>query len=910
LTTVSPHPLDALRLADPDTYVWVKGKVELMVPPPGASALRLLADQTIWGLSVETAMGTALARGILDLLPCSAMPRLHRYVQMVRRASDTGITLGRIVAEFSAAVVSAGEPLTRQFETTMAVMLGKGTYALRAPFEVLRELLQAGDLVSAAAYLDLLDAAFRKDLTYNQSLQLVYLLPKSVRRLAARRRHFQIEQLTAVVTVNLRLVDAYLEGLAKGAALLDKGALRRFVSQAMERFERKAELGIKFLSLSSKVGQDACLALQRAVPLVHVNGQLSRYLQARLGYSVRLEPLSGLGGLAAEIAWVCSDGQSIYLPDEVERFDRRRRNIGFYKFLVRLEAALFECRTFDFDLERAADVHPGFSEKMPLAMPLRRIDGMCDGEQFVRAFPLPLLAGDLFTLYEHARLGAFLRKQYPGLMRQTQPLLDAEARVCIQANASHLLAPVALHLLLSRQAPFSTDPSTADLQRELIALFDPSMASPLGVETSAFRACLAYARSSRWYAGSQGRYRPFRFPHDRRLRWELVSRAMSVHDRSAALIQQRLEEQGLTVYRSELRNRLADQQGRLSAEDVTALVLSRCAAARQPGTPVHLSSRQLDKLLQLSGLERPPTAEAPGDAYRYPEWDNTVQDYLFDHTRVRESEIPVQNGAERYQRILQRHGGLVSRMRHAFALLKPEGITMLRQWPEGDAVDYRALLDYVMDRRAGRMPSERLFIKRLKQERDVAVVVLVDLSRSTANPAAGGNASVLDVTKEALVLFCEALQVVGDSYAIAGFSGTGRHSVDYYHIKRVEEPLSDAVRSRISYLSPQRSTRMGAAVRHATALLGEVQRRVRLLIVISDGFPNDLGYKADYAIADTRRAVSEARASNFHVKAITVNIGSDPGLDALYGRVHHHVIENVRDLPDKLLRLYGTLTRF
>jgi nitric oxide reductase activation protein len=248
-------------------------------------------------------------------------------------------------------------------------------------------------------------------------------------------------------------------------------------------------------------------------------------------------------------------------------------------------------------------------------------------------------------------------------------------------------------------------------------------------------------------------------------------------------------------------------------------------------------------------------------------------------------------------------------MRRAFELLKPEGMALLRQWPEGDAFDYRALIDFVIDRRAGRIPSQRLYIKRLKSLRDVAVLLLVDLSRSTANPAEGRQATVLAVAKEALVLFCEALQVSGDRYAIAGFSGTGRHNVDYFRIKDFDEPLSPTVQARISALTPQRSTRMGAAVRHAAEQLNRISSRVRLLIVLSDGFPNDLGYKSDYAIADTGRAVQEARAKNFHVKAITVNIGSDPRLDELYGRVHHQVIGDVTELPDKLLRWYGILTR-
>jgi nitric oxide reductase activation protein len=315
-------------------------------------------------------------------------------------------------------------------------------------------------------------------------------------------------------------------------------------------------------------------------------------------------------------------------------------------------------------------------------------------------------------------------------------------------------------------------------------------------------------------------------------------------------------------------------------------------------------------LLAAAGVAPAAVGADEGSAVRYPEWDHQLHDYLQDHVRVQPALVADSDNGDFYRSMLTRHWGLVTRMRRAFELLKPEGLVLLRQWPEGDAFDHRALIDFAIDRRAGRIPSDRLFIKRLKQDRDVAVLLLVDLSRSTANPVAGGGkTTVLEVAKAALVLFCEALQVVGDTYAIAGFSGTGRHSVDYFAIKDFREPLSPAVRARISGLRPQRSTRMGAAIRHATARLALVPSRVRLLILVSDGFPNDLDYKGAYAIADTRRAAQEARARQVHVKAITVNIGSDPRLDALYGRTHHHVISDVLDLPDKLLRLYGLLTR-
>ena len=155
------------------------------------------------------------------------------------------------------------------------------------------------------------------------------------------------------------------------------------------------------------------------------------------------------------------------------------------------------------------------------------------------------------------------------------------------------------------------------------------------------------------------------------------------------------------------------------------------------------------------------------------------------------------------------------RIRHSFELLKPEGLKLYRKWIEGDEFDYRALLDYAVERKAGRTPSERLYIKRMKELRDVAVLLLVDLSRSTSTAVAGSSSRVIDVEKEAIVLFSQALEVVGDTYAVVGFSGTGRLGVDYFRIKDFEQPMSQSLHQRIAAMTPRRNTRMGAAIRHA-----------------------------------------------------------------------------------------------
>jgi nitric oxide reductase activation protein len=133
--------------------------------------------------------------------------------------------------------------------------------------------------------------------------------------------------------------------------------------------------------------------------------------------------------------------------------------------------------------------------------------------------------------------------------------------------------------------------------------------------------------------------------------------------------------------------------------------------------------------------------------------------------------------------------------------------------------------------------------------------------------------------------------------------------VDFFRIKDFDETLSARVKGTLGALTPQRSTRMGAAVRRATLELMAQESRVRLLLLIGDGFPNDTEYKGDYAVQDTRQAIAEARSRSIITQAITVNLPASPQLDDLYGPVRHTVISDVNELPDKLLRLYGTLTR-
>jgi len=916
-------PLKHLAIADPDLAGSVQTLLEQKPSPVSPADTALLVNETLWALSEEISFGQAVARGYAELSGEVEDQKIECYRDLVRRFGRQGPTLGRIMATHLVPVCKHGDDrLPSLFLKTFEVMLTKGTYTLKDPLIALSELLKKGDLESAAAYLKLLGDTFAGDMSYVQSQHFAYILPRAVQAFPLSRRVWQIEQLRRLIRADFRLADAFLDGIEKGLNLLSKADLNRFVSLGLDKLSQNRKLAAKFLSLESRLGLDKFADLQVTVPLSQVQPQLNRYLRARTGLAVAVRPLSDLPDVLlksnGQKTLACSDGKFIYLPSEISEFPEKAENIKLYKCLAKLEAGLYELGTFDFDLEKALVRCQSIAD---YGLRIADLNGLSDLERFFSLFPVPALAADLFTVFEHSRTRVLLGRRYPGLVRQTLPVLQQEAvRIFEAGQSANAVSVLYLRLALDFkvQKDFDIDQDVADYAAGCAALFQKALADDHTVETCAALVNATYAEVEKLLLkDSEAQrpeeiYNPVQTPFGRRLRPDLFFAAYRKFDQIAGALKDRLAQKDITVYKSDVRRKLIDQNGTIDLDDLKALILSpennRQPDVRRAETAVDLSWLDLTKLLGAAGITPQVDYNFSGPVFRYPEWDCNLHDYLSAHVRVLDRSIPVCEG-NFYDKTLKRHQGLVRSIRYAFELLKPEGLVRLRQWIEGDEFDYRALIDFAIDKKAGKIPSDRLYIKRIKQTRDVAVLLLVDLSRSTANTVSGSQATVLDVEKEAIVLFCEALEVLGDNYAIAGFSGTGRLGVDYFRIKDFAQKMDDDVKQRINAMAPQRSTRMGAAIRHAAGQLEKVSAKVRLLILLGDGFPNDVDYKQGYAISDTGKAIFEARSKNIYAHAITVNMASDPKLDDLYGNVRHNVISDVRELPDKLLRIYGGLTK-
>jgi len=288
----------------------------------------------------------------------------------------------------------------------------------------------------------------------------------------------------------------------------------------------------------------------------------------------------------------------------------------------------------------------------------------------------------------------------------------------------------------------------------------------------------------------------------------------------------------------------------------------------------------------------------------YPEWDYTRKVYLPNHCRVLAARASEQG--ETWEADEEAHRR-IRRVRRQFEALRPKH-EILRAQPDGEELDIDALVRARSDLLSGGSGSERVHLASRRQAHDLAVTLLVDVSLST--DAWVDNRRVLDVEKEALMVLAHGLAACGDSHSILTFTSRRRSWVRVETVKDFDEPMNQAVVRRISALKPGYYTRIGAGIRHATAKLAERPNRQKLLLVLTDGKPNDVDYyEGRFGIEDTRRAVMEARRTGVSVFGVTVDREAQSYFPTLFGRGGYAIVGQVAKLPSALPAIYRHLVR-
>ena len=651
---------------------------------------------------------------------------------------------------------------------------------------------------------------------------------------------------------NSEMAYQFASHAPRALALMDIEGTRLWLLRAMDIYDQKglypgsaAFEGIEEFAREYRISH-------RSVSIDEVRPVLERFIRGLSGRDLKLE--------VGERSY--TDTQILYLPARINRFDAREKNYQLYK----ATAVYLWAQSWFGTFRRPTPDSPHLVQQIA-AIAKQHAD------QHGRALKL-------FNLLETVRLSACIRREFPGLSREmlaldaTPPIHDATWK-----NFTDRLE--------------TPDATVADTLEATAALYPLQMPWP----------------DALLYQGDLD-LEAARLTADARIETEKSKLQQALSELLAANGEQEPGNSSFEI----AENDGETGPGREIKLDGEALTMPPEIAGALASLAQDLGQLPEEWLTPAGDGAYDPTGEAPGQtaeearkgdaqqegAFLYDEWDFRRQNYRKNWCVLRElAAHPVYD--DFIEHTLAKYLHLVAEIRRHFEALRDED-KLLKAQSGGDDIDLDALVTACADARTGVEMSERLFTRKNKVERDLAVIFMVDVSGSTKG-------WINDAERESLVLLCEALEALGDQYAIYGFSGMTRNRCEIYRIKTFDQPYDREVRARISGLRPRDYTRMGVTIRHLSKILNQVESRTRILITLSDGKPDDYdGYRGEYGIEDTRRALLEARHTGIHPFCITIDTEACDYLPHLYGHASYVVVDEVRKLPLKVADIYRKLT--
>ncbi|RJQ44804.1 MAG: VWA domain-containing protein [Nitrospiraceae bacterium] len=688
------------------------------------------------------------------------------------------------------------------------------------------------------------------------------------------------------------LVPKTLKRIKNASRFLTLREMDRWITQAFDTLDHQ---GVDhFLGFISRMDEESLweFLMPKGLTLQEVAPVLETYVRGISGLALKLEPR----------AESYTDTATIYLPHFLNRYDERDRNFLLYKFIV---------------VHKCAQISQGTLAPGPELLNTFIGDNWQpypDIETFFRLFQEKDLAIDIYNILEAVRLEPFLEKELPGLMKEVPGLKKDFLKD--RAPLSSLNGKSAfVESLYQFYLKGHTDEHASDTVRSVTERM-----SALGKEPSLHKSMEDLFSIYQTASSLEGSYHP---RSHLLLLGVIKPEEVSLHLKEERRAHQKklegmitklinmpsFEPQKTSSHKNIFTENMPDPakeylliKGRVIELDHE----TKNIIEKRGGIPGGIIVNGSDiggagcplTLNQLAEEEQ--VFEEVEGGILYDEWDYKRGGYkkswctLFEHTihPVHEPFVEL---------TLKRYSGYVNILRKKFELLKREPKIVRRQ-KEGDDIDIDATVEAFSDIRAGLSPNENFFTKYDRQERNFAVLFLLDMSGSTKG-------WVNEAEKASLVLMAEALEALGDRYAVYGFSGMTRNRCDYYCVKGFEDSYSDIVKKRISGITPKDYTRMGPPIRHSTRILKSVEARTKLFITLSDGKPEDYDtYKGNYGIEDTRKALMEAKQQGIHSFCITIDKEASSYLRYMYGEVNYIVIDDVKQLPNRITEIYRRLT--
>ncbi len=666
------------------------------------------------------------------------------------------------------------------------------------------------------------------------------------------RQEFVLHWVSIIAKTNAELAYQFAAHAPEGLRLMDREDIEGWIIQAMDVYDKMGLYPASAVFRDITTFASAARTRVSGVTLNDISGVLELFVRGLSGRALKLE--------ANEEAY--TDTNTLFLPECITRFRDKNDNFRLYKAMVAHQWAQTWYGTF----------RPNLSEV------------------FAR-FPDADRAAQIFHALETVRLDARLAAELPGLDRDMRQL---RGNLGENAYPDAWQEPVAC-----LRAPSASVQTSVDA---LQALYDEVLPPPLCYQGTLYAERAEQAMTQR-LAREKDQFRTAlaRLLDEKKQRERQTAQGAEPGKDTDRF---RMEHSEDPDRPDGIRHELTlDGQVVAPPDDVKALMGSIIQDLGD--IPDEYLVAAGDGGYNRTGEDKNPEDVWKGTyheegAFLYNEWDYRRQHYRKQWCVLREIDVhPLDDPF--VSRTRQKYAAVIANLRKTFEALRGEE-RLLKKQKNGDNIDFDALVEAYADMRRGREMNECVLTKLHKLERNIAVMFMVDMSGSTKG-------WINDAEREALVLLCEALEVLGDRYAIYGFSGITRKRCELYRIKRFEEPYSDLVRARIAGIKPQDYTRMGVTIRHMTKLLNSVEARTKLLITLSDGKPDDYdGYRGDYGIEDTRQALIEAKRDGIHPFCITIDTEARDYLPHMYGAVNWTLIDEVRKLPLKVSDIYRRLT--
>jgi nitric oxide reductase NorD protein len=660
---------------------------------------------------------------------------------------------------------------------------------------------------------------------------------------------FILDWIKRTASTHIEIAYQFAQQAPEALRLMDRSMIEAWLVQSMDLYDisglHTALATIRDMDVFVEQGRERAAG----VLFDEQVGVLLPFVQGLSGRKLKLEKADHL----------YTDGEVIFLPAVMAHLPNIRDNFLLYKVAVAYHWAQVRFGTFRADLQTYLQVHP-----------------------------TPHRALHCFHAVETVRLNACVERELPGLYREMREL---ERKLNPEPSVSNWEQQLA-----SLRAPRSTAQDSLDLSKALIGSTVPKNALFHGQLKPDLVLAVMHRRIEREKAKLRVALKAIaddlqqsnedQDPIDR------FSLTPLEDVEFAEEMQFELQVNGKSVpFSEEIKNlttSIIQDIGDIPEEYLTPA---------GPGE-YDLKDTEEDRLKPEEVWSG--TYHEDG-AYLYQEWDYRRKHYRKNWCVVRE--MPVKEEHDDFvDGVMVKYRRLLSSLRKTFEALRDEDRLLKRQ-VYGDSVDIDAFVEAWADMHKGLEMTDRLFTRMHREERNIAVMFMVDMSGSTQG-------WVNQAEREAMILLAESLETLGDRYAIYGFTGMSRKRCEVFPVKRFDEPYDAGVKARISGIRAGDYTRMGAAIRHLSHRLNEVEARTKLLITLSDGKPDDYhdDYRSQYGIEDTRQALFEARRQGIHAFCITIDEEGQDYLPHMYGAANYTVVNEIEKLPLKVSDIYKKIT--